>query len=53
MLDERQTKMWDAIVEGCGNAEEVVRFFISYCGSQILDDEMYEYLRRNEMIEED
>lgn len=46
MMDERQTGMWDAIIANCLTIEEAVNFFVTYCGLQILDDEMYEYLRR-------
>lgn len=46
MMDERQTEMWDAIIANCLTIEEAVNFFVTYCGLQILDDEMYEYLRR-------
>ena len=46
MMDERQIEMWDAIIANCLTIEEAVRFFVCYCGLQILDDEMYEYLRR-------
>ena len=46
MMDERQIEMWDAIIANCLTIEEAVNFFVTYCGLQILDDEMYEYLRR-------
>lgn len=50
MMDERQIEMWDAIIANCLTIEEAVRFFVCYCGLQILDDEMYEYLRKIEWI---
>jgi hypothetical protein len=53
MMDDRQNEMWDAIIEGCPTVEDAVRFFVTYCGLQILDDEMYEYLRRIEWIYEE
>lgn len=53
MMDERQIEMWDTIVKNCPTAEDAVRFFVAYCGLQILDDEMYEYLRRIEWREEE
>ena len=46
MMDERQNEMWDTILANCLTVEEAVIFFVNYCGLQILDDEMYEYLRR-------
>ena len=53
MMDERQIEMWDAILANCPTIEDAVRFFVCYCGLQILDDEMYEYLRKIEWIYED
>ena len=50
MMDERQIEMQDAIIANCLTIEEAVRFFVCYCGLQILDDEMYEYLRKIEWI---
>lgn len=50
MMDERQIEMWDAIIANCLTIEEAVMFFVAYCGLQILDDEMYEYLRKIEWI---
>ena len=50
MMDERQTEMWDAIEKNCATVEDAVRFFVGYCGLQILDDEMYEYLQRIEWV---
>lgn len=52
-MDERQIEMYDAILENCTTAREAVDFFLAYCGLQILDDEMYEYLRRIEWRDED
>lgn len=52
MMDERQIEMWDAIIANCLTIEEAVNFFVTYCGLQILDDEMYEYLRKIEWIYE-
>ena len=52
MMDDRQIEMWDAIIANCLTIEEAVRFFVCYCGLQILDDEMYEYLRKIEWIYE-
>ena len=46
MMDERQNEMWDAIMVNCLTIEDALSFFISYCGLQILNDEMYEYLFR-------
>lgn len=51
MLTDKQNKMWDAIISAHPTAEELMIFFVKYCGTQILDDEMWEYLRRNEYIE--
>ena len=50
MLTEKQNKMWDAIISAHPTAEEVMNFFVKYCGYTILDDEMWEYLRRNEYL---
>ena len=46
MMDERQIEMYDAILVNCETISDAVDFFLAYCGLQILDDEMYEYLRR-------
>lgn len=53
MLDERQEQMWDAILAMHTTAEEVMQFFAHYCGLQIFDDEMWEYLNRFEYIKND
>lgn len=50
MLTEKQNKMWDAIVSAHPTAESVMLFFVKYCGTQILDEKMWEYLRRNEYL---
>ena len=52
MMNARQEQMWDAIVAAHPTADEVMNFFVKYCGLQILDDEMWEYLHRNEYIVE-
>lgn len=51
MMDERQIELWDAIIMNCPTAEDAVRFFVGYCGLQILDDEMHEFLRKIEWID--
>jgi hypothetical protein len=53
MLSEKQNRMWEAIKDGCPTVEEAICFFVKYCGYQILDDEMWEYLRRNEYLTEE
>ena len=53
MLTEKQNKMWEAIKDGCPTVEDAILFFVKYCGYQILDDEMWEYLRRNEYLTEE
>lgn len=53
MMTERQEKMWDAIVSAHPTANEVMIFFSKYCGLQIFNDDMWEYLRRNEYLDED
>lgn len=50
MMDERQIEMYDAILVNCETISDAVDFFLAYCGLQILDDEMYEYLRKIEWI---
>ena len=52
-MDEKQMEMYDIIVENCATPREAVDFFFAYCGLQVLDDEMYEYLRRLEWRDED
>lgn len=52
-MDEKQIEMYEIIYEKCTTAREAIDFFFAYCGLQILDDEMYEYLRRIEWIEGD
>lgn len=52
-MDEKQMEMYDIIVENCATPREAVDFFLAYCGLQVLDDEMYEYLRRIEWRDED
>ena len=53
MLTEKQNKMWDAIISAHPTAEEVVNFFVKYSGYQILDDAMWEYLKKNEYLTEE
>ena len=53
MLTEKQNKMWEAIKSGCPTVEDAILFFVKYSGYQILDDEMWEYLRRNEYLVEE
>ena len=53
MMTEKQEKMWEAIVSAHPTAEEVMTFFSNYCGLQIFDDEMWEYLVRYEYLEDD
>ena len=52
-MTEKQEKMWEAIVSAHPTAEEVMTFFSNYCGLQIFDDEMWEYLVRYEYLEEE
>lgn len=52
-MDDKQIEMYNAIVENCATARDAVDFFIAYCGLQLLDDEMHEYLRRIEWIYEE
>lgn len=53
MMTEKQEQMWEAIISAHPTAEEVMCFFSNYCGLQIFDDEMWEYLVRNEYLEEE
>lgn len=53
MMDEKQTELWDAIEKNCETVEDAIRFFVGYCGLQILDDEMREFLQRLEWVEEE
>jgi hypothetical protein len=53
MLSEYQLKLWDTIEEHCNTAEEAIRFFMDYFGPQVLDEEMHEWLRKLDWIEED
>ena len=53
MLTQKQEEMWDAIIAAHPTAEDVLIFFVKYSGYQILDDKMYEYLKRNEYITEE
>ena len=51
-MDEKQIEMYDILCENCTTAREAIDFFLAYCGLQMLDDEMYEYLRRIEWRED-
>jgi hypothetical protein len=51
-MDEKQIEMYDIILENCATAREAIDFFLAYCGLQVLDDKMYEYLRRIEWRDE-
>ena len=53
MMTEKQEKMWKAIISAHTTAEEVMSFFSNYCGLQIFNDEMWEYLVRYEYLEEE
>ena len=52
-MDEKQMEMYDIILENCTTVREAVDFFLNYCGLQMLDDEMYEYMRRIEWRDDD
>jgi hypothetical protein len=53
MMTTKQEKMWEAIKDSCQTVEDAMCFFSNYCGLQIFDDEMWEYLVKNEILEEE
>jgi hypothetical protein len=50
-MDERQTKMWDALCSMTG--EEVLNTLTDYHGLQLLDEGFYEHLQDEGILEED
>ena len=48
MLDEIQEMIWNALIKE--NGETVARLFTNFYGSQLLDEEFFEFLQQEDII---
>ena len=48
MLDKIQIKIWDTLIKLDG--ETVARLFTNYYGTQLLDENFFEFLKQEDII---
>jgi len=47
---EREGKFWEIMETNCLDAEDVARLFLNWHGTQLLEDEFFEYIEREGFV---